>query len=220
MQPSERPPDRAVFFVDGNNWYHGLKHAGVADQKRISLAKIAKKLAGPRTWTEIRYYIGQVPQTGNPRLYAEQRSYLAQQRNLDARFSWHFGRLEQRHEKNQAADDLLAYLAGLSARKIQIDRQVFKELVSLGTKHKNVTFRVEKAVDVMLAVDLVVLGERDGYDAAYVLSADGDYTHAATFVRGLNKKVFAVSASSGAQLAAAANAFIKIDRAWLADCYI
>ena len=220
MSQPARPPDRAVFFVDGNNWYHSLKNAGVQSQKQISLAKVANKLAGPRTWTQLRYYIGKVPQSGNPQLYADQRSHLAHQQKLDGRFSYHFGRLEPRQEKNDAAGKLLAYLADLAGRNLQLDRQVYKELFDLGRRHKTLTFMVEKAVNVMLAVDLVILGERDEYDTAYVLSADGDYTHAVRFVRGLNKKVFAVSAASGAQLAAAANTFIKIDPSWLADCYI
>ncbi len=78
---------------------------------------------------------------------------------------------------------------------------------------------VEKAVDVMLAVDLVVLAERDTFDTAYLLSADGDYTHAVRFARELGKKVFAVSASHGAQLAAVTNAFIRVDTTWLSDCF-
>jgi hypothetical protein len=51
------------------------------------------------------------------------------------------------------------------------------------------------------------------------LSADGDYTHAVTFVRDSGKKVFAVSATSGAQLAAVVNAFIRVNKAWFVDCY-
>jgi hypothetical protein len=65
-------PSQATFFVDGNNWYHGLRSIDVPDQRRLSFAKIAAKLAGARVWNELRYYIGQVSQTGNSRLYDEQ----------------------------------------------------------------------------------------------------------------------------------------------------
>lgn len=68
-----RAPNRAILFVDGNNWYHGLRRAGVVDQARLDHAKIAAKLVGPRTWIETRYYIGQVSQSGNSQLYADQR---------------------------------------------------------------------------------------------------------------------------------------------------
>jgi len=74
---------------------------------------------------------------------------------------------------------------------------------------------VEKSVDVMLAVDMVVMAERDEYDAAYLVSADGDFTPAVSTVRACGKQVYAVSASYGAKLRQACNAFIHIDRAWL-----
>lgn len=38
-------------------------------------------------------------------------------------------------------------------------------------------------------------------------------------VRLCRKQVFAVSASYGAQLRAACDAFIRVDRDWLQDCY-
>ena len=47
------------------------------------------------------------------------------------------------------------------------------------------------------------MAERDEYDTAYVLSADGDYTHAVKFALGRGKKVFAVSARDAYELATA-----------------
>jgi uncharacterized LabA/DUF88 family protein len=73
----------------------------------------------------------------------------------------------------------------------------------------------------MLAVDMVMvmMAQRDEYDAAYILSADGDYTPAADAVRAFGKKVYAVSPLPGAQLANAVDRFIRIDRGWFKDCY-
>jgi uncharacterized LabA/DUF88 family protein len=76
---------------------------------------------------------------------------------------------------------------------------------------------VEKAVDVQIAMDLVLMAERDEYDAAYLLSADGDLTPAVEFVRTKTKKVFVASASSGARLAAACDAFIPLRLEWFDD---
>ena len=58
---------------------------------------------------------------------------------------------------------------------------------------------MEKAVDVMLAVDLGLMAERGGFDTSYLLSADGDFTPAVEAARSSGKKVFAVSASQGAK---------------------
>ncbi|MBI4951230.1 MAG: NYN domain-containing protein [Myxococcales bacterium] len=209
-------PNRAVLFVDGNNWYHTLKAAGVGELARLDYVKIAQKIVGPRSWQATRYYIGQVSQTGNTQLYADQRSFLAKFQNADVRNTVHFGRLEQRTVRSEAAAELLHYLSSL---KVKIDPVVYKDLLDIGTRHKVTRFMVEKAVDVMLAVDLVVMAERDEFDTAYILSADGDYTHAVHSVRKHGKKVFAVSAGHGYQLGTAVDAFIPIDSKWLATCY-
>ena len=86
-------------------------------------------------------------------------------------------------------------------------------------RHRKSTVRVEKAVDVMLAVDLVVWAERNCFDAAYLLSADGDFTPAVEHVRSLGKKVYAVSAATGAKLASAVDSFIRLPATWFDDCY-
>lgn len=211
------PPNRAVIFVDGNNWYHSLKNAGVGKLGNLDYAKIAQKLVGPRTWEQTRYYIGQVSQAGNTQLYADQRRFLSGFTTADARHKVFLGRLEPRLVESDAAIELLQYLSSLTTR---IDNSVYQALFTIGNKHRRSQVMVEKAVDVMLAVDLVVMAERNEFDTAYILSADGDFTHAVSAVRAHDKKVFAVSAQHGAQLAASVNSFIHIDGAWLHDCYV
>lgn len=71
----------------------------------------------------------------------------------------------------------------------------------------------------MIAVEMVSMAERDEYDAAYLLSADGDFTPAVQAVRNKGRKVYVCSPNSGAQLASVANSFIRIDRSWFDDCY-
>lgn len=209
--------DRAVLFVDGNNFYHSLREEGVRAIGNVSLAKVSAKIMAPRTWVATNYYVGQVSQHGNTRLYADQRTYVARQQAADSRVKFKFGRLEPRTTTNELAEVLGAYLASLTVR---IDQSVFQHLQGLVRQHRTSVVQVEKAVDVMLAVDLVVMAERQEFDAAYVLSADGDYTHAVEFVRSLGKKVYAVSPRKGAQLAAAVNSYIPTRRAWYDDCYL
>jgi uncharacterized LabA/DUF88 family protein len=207
--------DRALLFVDGNNWYHGLKRAGLNDLGRLDYVRVAKKLAGPRDWIGLRYYVGQVPQTGNSRLHADQQSFVAKLLASDPRMTVHFGRIEPRTATSDAAKELLDFLSGL---RIRIDQQVYKDLVAIGARHKRNQVWVEKGVDVMLAVDLVVMAERNEFDSAYILSADGDYTHAVEAVRHRDKRVYAVSAEHGAQLAGVVNSFLHLPVAWFKDC--
>jgi uncharacterized LabA/DUF88 family protein len=101
----------------------------------------------------------------------------------------------------------------------KIDRAVFQDLRGIAQRHQNVPIWTEKAVDVMIAVDLVLKAVRNEYDAAYLLSADGDFTPAVVAARALGKKVFGVSPGSAAQLGAAVSSFIRLDKAWFGDCY-
>lgn len=128
----------------------------------------------------------------------------------------HFGRVEARYVENEAAREMQSYLYGLTRK---IDTETFTSLIGIAKKHAKALVWQEKAVDVMLAVDMVVMATTDEYDAAYLLSADGDFTGAVDYVRKLGKKVFAASALQGAQLAKAVNSFIRIERSWFDNCY-
>lgn len=208
---------RAMLFVDGNNWYHSLREAGVTGSGELNYAKISRKLCGPgRDWVGTRYYIGQVKQAFEPKLYADQRRFLARLASTDPKITHYLGRLESRPIDNEAALELKRYLGNLTTR---IDRGVFKDLMALARRHECVDVITEKAVDVMLAVDAVLLAERNAYDAAYLLTADGDFTPVATAVRSLGKKMYAASPAQGAQLAAAVDKFIPLSRTWFADCW-
>jgi len=208
--------DRAVLFIDGSNWFHGLCDAGVEDRGRLDYRKISEKLIGPRQWVETRYYIGQVNQKYNAALYAQQRSFLAELTSTDPRIIIRLGRIEPRPASNDAATEIRDYL---DTMKHRIDPAVLSDLSDIVSRHMETVVFVEKAVDVSLAIDFVTLAMADSYDAAYLLTADGDYTPAVEAVRKLNKKVYVASCQSGARLAGAVNSFIPLQRSWFKDCY-
>lgn len=208
--------DRTVIFIDGNNWYHSLREAGVADRLRLDYARISQKLLGPREWAGTRYYIGRVDQRQGGTLYADQRRFVVSLQQTDRRISIHFGRIEPRPAENAAAKQIQRYLHSLSAR---IDKDVFRQLLALAKSFESVTAWVEKAVDVNLAIDMVAMACRNQFDAGYLLSADGDFTSAVQFVRDQGKKLYVASPGRGAQLAKVANSFIPLKPEWFADCY-
>lgn len=210
-------PERTIIFIDGNNWFHGLIEAGVSDRYLLDYSKISTKIIGPgRQWVATRYYIGQVRQEDDRKQYADQRSFLTRITAADKRITAHLGRLEPRIIKNGLAKELKAYLAALT---VKIDPKVFQHLVWMANQYAQSRIMVEKAVDVMLAVDLVVMANRNEYDTAYILAADGDYTPAAAYAGNLGKKVFAASTMHGAELAKAVYKFIPLDAGWFKDCY-
>jgi uncharacterized LabA/DUF88 family protein len=208
--------DRAVVFIDGNNWFHSLRHIGVQRRVLLNYRKITEKLIGPRQWVATKYYIGQISQKENPSLYAQQRSFLAGLERTDPRISICLGRIEPRTATNEAAVELRDYLQGLSTK---IDPVVFAALSDIAARHAEASVYVEKAVDVFLAIDLVAMAMKDVFDAAYLLTADGDFTPAVAEVRSLGKKVYAASPLNGAQLAKAVNSFIHLRADWFEDCY-
>ena len=208
---------RAIVFIDGNNWYHSVRGLGLTDLGRLDYGKVSRKLVGPaRDWVGTRYYVGQVNQAEAPDQYANQRRFLSTLSATDSRITHHLGRLETRLVENDAAAELLRMLNSLPTR---IDIRVYKDLVALAQRHHRVAVKVEKAVDVMVAVDMVSMALRGEYESAYVLSADGDLTPAVEEVRRMGKSVYIASPNRGAQLAAAANAFIRVDAAWFGECW-
>jgi uncharacterized protein (TIGR00288 family) len=188
-----------------------LKRLGALDYRKLSL-----KLTKPRDWIETRYYVGRVLNSGNNLLYDEQRRFIERICRQDSKISTHFGRLEKRVSRNEAAEEILAYLGNLS---VEIDKGVYQSLIEIAQRHRSAEVMVEKAVDVMIAVDLVSMAQNDEFDVAYLLSADGDFTPAVVLVQSLGKKVFGVSAQHGAQLAAQTDTFIRIRRDWFDDCF-
>jgi uncharacterized LabA/DUF88 family protein len=134
----------------------------------------------------------------------------------DKRVTVHYGRLEERREQNALARELRSYLGGLH---VKIDTAVYQHLLALAKLHETSTFMVEKAVDVMLAVDMVRMGDRNEYDVAYLLASDGDYTPAAEALKEMGKKLFAASVQPGAELAKAVYMFIPLQKDWLSDCF-
>ena len=86
--------------------------------------------------------------------------------------------------------------------------------------HKKMPTYVEKATDVYLATDLIGMAFRDELDAAYILSADGDYTPAVELVTTLGgKDIRRVPETQPSDaLGRVVTKFIPIRRGWLDDC--
>ena len=57
--------ERAVIFIDGNNFYHGMKSIQLPTAE-LDYEKFSQKLVMGRKWVETRYYIGQVQQVTFP----------------------------------------------------------------------------------------------------------------------------------------------------------
>jgi len=208
--------ERAVVFVDGSNWYFGCAALGLRNLGRMDFARISRKLVQHRTWSATRYYVGEVPMTGKTELAAAQQRFLAFLRSCDRRISVHLGRLERRESRNEVAAAILRYLGSLRTR---IEPSIYHDLVAVAKAHSVARVMVEKAVDVQIAVDMVVMAERDEYDTAYLLSADGDLTPAVAAVTATGRRVFVASPAAGARLAEVATGYLRLRRPWFTDVF-
>ena len=70
---------------------------------------------------------------------------------------------------------------------------------------------VEKAVDVKIAVDMVLGAVADEYDHCFLLSADGDFTPAVQAVQSFGKRVLVATPGNSHQLGQVSDVFVHID---------
>ncbi len=181
-------PVRAVVFIDGNNWFHGLRKIGV-DAYDLDYRKVARELLKGRSLVEIRFYIGKV--TRDRDRIERQRRKIAFLEAQGVRVTW--GRIQRNlipPNRNPALTRLRTILAEDGSR---VPSDIREQLEELG--NMPVPDYVEKKVDVAIAVDLVRMAYEDEYDVAYLLSADADYVTAVKEAQRLGKTVFGVKAA-------------------------
>ena len=200
---------RAAVFIDGANWHHGLATIGV-DSRWLDYLGVARTLAQDRRVTSIRYYVGRV---------AGDLARVRNQSRLVARLEKQgvevlLGRVQRNWTEPERNPIVTQLRQILSQSRGEVSSRVVGQLEAL-CRTRTPQY-VEKQVDVRIAVDLVAMAHGDHYDAAFLLSADGDFVPAVQHARSHNKKVFAASAQPGAQLAQAVNASIRLRNEWFA----
>ena len=177
--------ERSVLFIDGNNWYHGLKRIGV-NAYDLDYPGVARKLLKGRALAEIRFYIGRI--RGDRMRAARQQRQLERLERQGVRLF--LGRIQKNPvppAKNPALVELTRVLAQAPPDTPAALRTRLEEL-----SQRSFASYVEKQADVWIAVDLVSMAYRDEYDVAYLLSADADYVSALREVAGIGKRVLPV----------------------------
>jgi len=199
---------RAVLFVDGSNWHHGLKSIGV-DSGSLDYRRVARDLLIDRELIGIRFYVGKV--RGDLKRVRPQGRFLSRLRDQGVRVF--LGRIERRSAP-AASNPVAAKLRDrITSHADDLPETLRRDLLALC--NEDVPYYVEKQVDVRIAVDIVSGALTDEYDVAYLLSADGDFVPAVEQARKAGKKVFMASPVPGHQLGQAATATIRLDREWL-----
>ena len=204
---------RTAVFIDGSNWYHGLKRIGVRSS-RLHYPAVARKLACDGSVCAVRYYVGRV---ATPiATAAAQGRFLETLREQGVRVS--LGRMQRNPMSRRAADDRSRLARACAGREHEIPPDLMRTIDAFC--HSRPSEYREKQVDTRIAVDLVDLAHRDRYDVAYLLSADADFIPAVEIVRRLGKQVFAVATFRGNELKEAVTGFIKVSADWFEGLYL
>lgn len=202
-----------MVFIDGSNWYHGLRKIQV-DSGWLDYRRVAKKLMHGREPQAIHYYVGKIS-SGRARIAAQNR-FLKRLEAQGVRVS--LGRIEKNRmdpTRNPMAQELIEILTSSEAVIPEAVREKLNRICQ-----ESIPYYVEKQTDVRLAVDLISKAHRNEYDVAYLLSADGDFVPAVTEARRLGKTVCAASASPGRQLTSAVDEFTLLRESWFDDPHL
>ena len=152
--------ERVMVFIDGSNFYHGLKealgHARVDFQRFCSLV-----CASSRRLVHAHYYNVPLRQADDPARYAGQQRFLGQLRKIPY-FTIHLGRLVDREREESCPSCSEAY---------------------------TVKYQTEKGVDVQIASHMLMFAFDNQYDAAILVSHDGDFAPVVAEILRLDKQV-------------------------------
>lgn len=212
------PPEseqRAVLFIDGNNWYFALKEIGVRSSA-LDYRRVARKLVQERELRQVRYYVGRVRQP-LPQFRAQQ-SFLATVQEQGV--SVFLGKSGPRRENARANEARNSLLRAFESRESEIPRDLMRLLREYCTAHPALPEFVEKQVDAMISADLVELAYRDEYEVAYLLSADSDFVPPVRAARRQGRRVFVVNPRPGHELRQAATEYLTITPDWFEDLYL
>lgn len=192
---------RACLFVDGSNFYHGLKENGLyAKFKYESLIKV---LSTRYDIKNIFFYDALKNIQIEPSQYAKQQSFhaslkksipnlLVRTRKLQYVFSNH--KLEKAQQKANFCKQC----------NPKIKSFLFNAGLNRSTK--------EKGIDVLLVADMIKGAFQNQYDVALIASGDADFVPAVELVQVLKKKVVNIHmyAGSSSELRNTCNAHLLV----------
>lgn len=183
--------EKLVIFVDGSNYYHSLKKA--FNKTNVDFQKLSDFLSSNYNLVKIYYYSAPLLWQENPKQYSKQQKYFEKLKQVK-RLDLILGRLEKR--KNAKLEQIKQKYNLLLSN---LDNNISKESISQFYKIKDELesyskygTKVEKGVDVNLAVDLVTLSYENKYDVAMVISNDGDFEPSVKKAQLYGKKVYNV----------------------------
>jgi uncharacterized LabA/DUF88 family protein len=199
--------ERVTVFVDGSNFYHGLKTNNCPtniDFYKLSALMVGNKRKLIRTY----YYNAIYDQNQNPQEYAKQ-----------SRF---FNALK-------STPYLVTKIGRLEKRTAKVDKEHLIEIFGVDTANKllekigkQIVTYVEKGIDINIASDMLKLAYNNSYDTAILISGDGDFVPAVSAVQDLGKHVENVYLKKGRSnnLTQTCDKFTALDLDFINQCLL
>ena len=194
--------EKLMIFIDGSNFYHGLKQT--IGHASVDLSKLITKLTGEsRNLIRTYYYNAPVNQFDDVSRYKSQQKFFSFLKRIPG-LELKLGRLEK--------------------HKVSMDKQGLANAIGRECADKFInaygeTFSTyaEKGVDVQIAVDMLQFAFNNAYDAAILVSGDGDFAGMVQAVKSLGKKVGVayVEGRSAYHLKQVCDFFIVLDKKYL-----
>lgn len=195
--------ERVAIFIDGSNFYHGLKNC--IGNTKIDFTKFAELLCKDRELIRTYYYNVPVNQNYFPDTYKEQQRFFDSLKSLPY-FELKLGRLEKRQTRINKNELMKQF--GEEITKIILDKM-----------GDTITF-VEKGIDVSMAVDMLRLAYHNGYDTAILVTGDADFVAAIEGVKDMGKHVENAyfREAKGYHIRMSSDKFILLDKEHLGPC--
>lgn len=185
------PKNDAMVFIDGNNFYHNLKHMGTPPS-RVDFRKVCERVC-EKYGMELKriLYYNSVP---NIRTIGEE-NYHRHMLFLDGLTAGGIVVKTRKLQHLSNAERISKKLAALE--KLSVCEKC-RPLVTQNCVDCIGDFQEkEKGVDVMIAVDMIGMALKDEYGTAVLISGDSDFAHLLDLVEASGKKTVVASLSSG-----------------------
>jgi len=209
----ENRKERVAIFIDGSNFYHGLKD--YIGNTKVDFVKFTKLLCGDRELVRAYYYNVPLNQKEFPDTYKQQQRFLEYIKTLPY-FVVKLGRIEKR-------------IVCINREELveTFGKEIADKLVEKWGE--SITTHVEKGVDIDLATDMLRLAYNNAYDTAIIVTEDGDYVSAVNGVKDMGKHVEnanfidavingKVVKGKGFHIRNACDKFIPLDKKFLDPC--
>ena len=170
---------RVTVFVDASNLYHSLNRPNLSPHQ-IDYAKLFGAISN-RDNPRVRFYTAPKLKQQGLEQQKHQQKFFDELKSKNKNLTIHFGRL-QIISSNYSGKQQTIHALNFCKNCV---RKAWDLTKAFGNYNR---FR-EKGVDVLIAVDLVDLAEKDEYDIAILVSGDSDLVPAVKLVVFKGKKI-------------------------------